>query len=87
MAGLGRCGPSAACTLPADLRRHFGDRIFFHRRRYLEVKRKGAGLSPDQQRIADHKRRAGHAFETVDSVEAAIEVLVCWSVVRTLTVQ
>jgi hypothetical protein len=35
-------------------------------------------LSEDQQRIADHMRRAGHRFEVVDSVEAAISVLVVW---------
>ena len=49
---------------------------------FLEVKRPGGRLSPDQQRIADHMKRAGHRFEVVDSVEAAISVLVAWGVVR-----
>ena len=39
---------------------------------FLEIKRPGGKLSPDQQRIADHMRRAGHRYEVVDSVEAAI---------------
>jgi hypothetical protein len=32
-------------------------------------------------------KRAGHRFEVVDSVEAAISTLVVWGVVRRLTVQ
>ena len=49
---------------------------------FLELKRPGGRLSPDRQRIADHLRRAGHDFAVVDSVEAAISVLVVWGVVR-----
>ena len=48
---------------------------------------KGAKLSPDQQRIAIHMHKAGHRFEVVDSVEAAIETLKGWGVVRSMTVQ
>jgi hypothetical protein len=32
-------------------------------------------------------RRAGHRFEVIDSVEAAIAVLVSWGAVRSMTVQ
>ncbi|WP_424620811.1 VRR-NUC domain-containing protein [Bradyrhizobium sp.] len=53
----------------------------------MEVKRPGGRLSPDQQRIADHMKRAGHRFEVVDSVEAAISVLVVWGVARGMAVQ
>ena len=41
----------------------------------------------DQQRIADHMKRAGHRFEVVDSVEAAISVPVVRGVVRGMAVQ
>ena len=37
--------------------------------------------------IADHMKRAGHRFEVVDSVEAAISVLVVWGVARGMAVQ
>jgi hypothetical protein len=62
-------------------RRGWPDFQIFHadgRCAFLEVKRPGGRLSPDQQRIADHMKRAGHRFEVVDSVEAAISVLVAW---------
>ena len=36
---------------------------------------------------ADHMKRAGHAFEVIDSVEAVISVLVVWGVVRAMTMQ
>ena len=55
--------------------------------RILEVKRPGGRLSPDQQRIADHMKRAGHRFEVVYFVEAAISVLVVWGVARGMAVQ
>jgi hypothetical protein len=32
-------------------------------------------------------KRAGHRFEVVDSVEAAIRVLVLWGMVRRMSVQ
>ena len=54
---------------------------------FLEVKKPGGKLTEDQQRIADHLKRAGHRFEVVDSVEAAIEVLASWGAVRALAVQ
>jgi hypothetical protein len=54
---------------------------------FLEIKRPSGRLSEDQQRIADHMRRAGHRFAVVDSVEAAIETLLSWGVVRSMTVQ
>lgn len=54
---------------------------------FLEIKRPGAKLSPDQKRIADHMRRAGHAYEMADSIERAVAVLVAWGVVRSMTVQ
>jgi hypothetical protein len=72
-----RLGAAAVPDLP-----HADGRVMF-----LELKRPGGRLSEDQQRIAAHLRRAGHAFEVVDSVERAIEVLVSWNVVRTMTVQ
>lgn len=71
-------------------RRGWPDFQIFHadgRVCFLELKRAGGRLSPDQQRIADHLKRAGHAFEMVDSVEAAISLLVVWGVVRAMTVQ
>jgi VRR-NUC domain len=70
--------------------RGWPDLMFFHadgRCAFLEVKRPGGRLSGDQQRIAEHLKRAGHGFEVVDSVEAAISVLVVWGVVRAMVVQ
>ncbi len=70
-------------------RRGWADFQIFHtdgRVMFLEVKRPGGRLSPDQQRIADHMLAAGHAFEVVDSISAAIAVLVAWGVVRSMTV-
>ena len=66
-------------------RRGWADFQIFHadgRVMFLEVKRPGGKLSEDQQRIADHMRKAGHRFEVVDSVGAAIETLGSWGVVR-----
>ena len=37
---------------------------------------------PDQQRIADHMRRAGHQYEAVSTIEAVVAVLVACGVVR-----
>jgi hypothetical protein len=48
---------------------------------FLELKRPGGRLSPDQQRIADHMRRAGHRYEVADSLEAATATLKDWGVV------
>jgi hypothetical protein len=72
------------------VKRGYADFAFFHadgRVAFMEVKREGGKLSPDQQRIADHMRKAGHRFEVVDSIEAAISTLVVWGVVRRMTVQ
>ena len=72
-----RAPPTAGKLARIVTRCGMGDFQIFHtdgRVMLLEVKRKGGKLSPGQQRIADHMRRAGHAFEVVDSVEAAIAV-------------
>ena len=71
------------------VRRGWPDIQTFHadgRVMFLEIKRPGGKLSPDQRRIADHLIAAGHAFKVVDSVEAAIQLLVDWNVVRTMRV-
>lgn len=71
-------------------RRGWADFQIFHadgRVCFLEVKRPGGRLSEDQRRIAEHMKRAGHRFEVVDNVEAAISTLVTWGVVRAMTVQ
>ena len=54
-------------ALPIFLIFHADGRVMF-----LEIKRSGGRLSEDQRRIADHMKRAGHAFEVVDNLEAAI---------------
>jgi hypothetical protein len=85
-----RAAATAARLARMGVRRGYPDFALFCRDgrcAFLEVKRPGGRLSEDQRRIADHLKRAGHCFEVVDSVEAAISVLVVWGVVRRMTVQ
>jgi hypothetical protein len=89
-AGELRTAATAGRLARMGTRAGYPDFQIFHvdgRVMFLEVKRPGGRLSPDQQRIANHMRKAGHAFEVVDSTEAAIAVLVSWGVVRAMTVQ
>jgi hypothetical protein len=48
----------------------------------LEIKSRTGRLSPDQQRLADFRRAAGHNFEVVTDIETAIELRKSWGVVR-----
>jgi hypothetical protein len=48
----------------------------------LEIKSRTGRLSPDQQRLADFMRAAGHNFEVVTDIETAIELRKSWGVVR-----
>ena len=57
----------AVPSTPPDAIVHADGRVMF-----LEIKRSGGRLSEDQRRIADHLKPAGHAFEVVDNLEAAI---------------
>ena len=85
-----RSAATAAKLARMGTRRGWADFQIFHadgRVIFLEIKRKGGRLSEDQQRIADHMRRAGHRFEVIDSIETAIAVLVAWGAVRSMTVQ
>src|SRR6476646_9263445 len=85
-----RSPATAARLARMGVRRGWADFMIFHadgRVCFLEVKRPGGRLSTDQQRIAEHLKRAGHRFEVVSTVEAAISVLVVWGVVRRMTVQ
>jgi hypothetical protein len=89
-AGELRTAATAGKLARMGTRRGWADFQIFHadgRVMLLEIKRPGGKLSEDQRRIADHMLAAGHAFEVVNSVEAAIEVLVGWNVVRSMTVQ
>jgi hypothetical protein len=89
-AGELRSAATAGRLARMGTRRGGPDFQIFHadgRVAFLEIKGPGARLSPDQRRIADHIKRAGHRFEVVDSVEAAISVLVVSGVVRAMTVQ
>ena len=74
-AGELRTAATAGKLARMGLRRGFADFLIFHadgRVMFLEIKRSGGRLSEDQRRIADHMKRAGHAFEVVDNLEAAI---------------
>ena len=73
--GEQRSAATAGKLARMGLRRGFADFLIFHadgRVMFLEIKRSGGRLSEDQRPIADHMKRAGHAFEVVDNLEAAI---------------
>jgi hypothetical protein len=89
-AGELRTAATAGKLARMGVQRGWADFQLFHadgRVMFLEVKRPGGKLSPDQNRIANHLKRAGHQFEMVDSTQAAIAVLVSWGAVRSMTVQ
>ena len=74
-AGELRTAATAGRLARLGTRRGWADFQIFHadgRVMFLEVKRPGGRLSPDQQRIGDHLKKAGHAFAVVDNLEAAI---------------
>jgi hypothetical protein len=89
-AGELRTAATAGKLARMGVQRGWADFQIFHqdgRVLFLEIKSRAGRLSPDQRRIADHMHRAGHRFEVVDTVEAAIGVLVAWGAVRSMAVQ
>jgi hypothetical protein len=80
-----RSAATAGKLARMGVRRGYADFAFFHadgRVAFLELKRRGRRLSPDQERIAGHMLRAGHLFACVDDYRDAVEVLTRWGVVR-----
>jgi hypothetical protein len=85
-----RVSLTGARLMRMGLNTGFPDFQFFHIEgvcAFLELKRKGNGLDEDQEKIADHLKRAGHHYLVTDRFDVAIAALVEWKILRGMKVQ
>jgi hypothetical protein len=66
------------------------DLVFLHREGqacFLELKRKGNGLTDEQAELRDFLIAAGHGYVVTNNYKIAIDTLMIWGVVRSVEVQ
>jgi len=61
---------------------HFDPRWLFGRVHFLELKRKGAKLTPEQEEVRCSILAKGHTHHTADNFDDALAILKKWGAVR-----